>query len=642
MGQDTSPAHSVMLTDKKKSHRKPSSSSRQRQAALWNRTLIDMSSDAMVICDLQHRVISWNRGAQDLYGWSAQEAEGQISDVLLQARAPFSDTHDTLLQTSQWEGKIEYTHRDGQTVTVISQRKLLRDSHDIPTVILEVHRPSASSSANEQILEAQAQQLTSFLECMTDGFFHIDEQWYLTFVNRQTELIVGQPRETLLGQEVWAIFPDLVGTPFEMQARLAMTNRESFHFEAQHQPTQRWFSIQFHPADKGLLVYYNDITEYKRIELALRASEAKFRRLLVDANIVGLTITNEESDLHEANDAFLNMIGYTRADLDARQINWRTLTPEEYQVRDEEALQELFTTGVCKPYEKEFFNRAGGRVPILMAGALLVENSPRSIIALIVDMTAQKEVELQRETFLSIVGHELRTPLTAISGSIQLAQRRLQHFQTTSSDLSLDVQTILAKLDTLLDQSLRQTRVQDRLINDLLDVSRLAVDKLELALQPSDLITIVRETVEDLRFTGSAHAIEFITPAQLTLPVLVDPERIGQVVANYITNALKYSSSTKPVIVEMTVEEDHIYVWVHDKGKGLSAEAKKHIWDRYYRVPDADDQQGHGANLGLGLYICQVLIRRHHGQVGVNSTPGEGSSFWFSLPLLQPDDHHPA
>ena len=272
-----------------------------------------------------------------------------------------------------------------------------------------------------------------------------------------------------------------------------------------------------------------------------------------------------------------------------------------------------------------------------MAGARFVDTSSRSVIALIVDMTAQKEVEQQRETFMSIVGHELRTPLTAISGSIQLAQRRLQHFQETTSDLSTDVQKILGKLETLLEQSLRQTHVQDRLINDLLDVSRLAIDKLELSLQPSDLITIVRETVEDLRFISPQRTIDFLPPAQAALPVLADPERVAQVVANYITNALKYSPPSEPVTVEMTIEAENVYVWVHDKGEGLSTEAQKHIWDRYYRAPNARDQQGHGTNLGLGLHICQVLIKRHSGQVGVNSMHGAGSSFWFSLPLLQSD-----
>lgn len=642
MGHDTSSARSIMLTDKKKPHRKPSSRSRQRQATQWHRALLDMSSDAMLVCDLQHRVISWNQRAQDLYGWSTQEAEGQISDVLLQASMPFSATEDVLLKTGHWEGEIQHMHRAGHPVKVMSQRKLLRDARNVPTVILETHRVLPEASQTGQALKGQVQQITSFLERITDGFFHVDEQWRLTFVNQQTEQIVGQSRDTLLGQEVWTIFPDLVGTLFEEQARLAMASQKSFRFEAQHFPSQLWFSVQLHPADGGLLVYYNDITEYKRIELALRASEARFRRLLVDANIVGLMITDEEGKFREANDAFLAMIGYTRTDLEAGSIHWRTLTPEEYQARDQEAIEELLATGACKPYEKEFFTRSGGRVPILMAGARFVDTASRSVIALIVDMTAQKEVEQQRETFLSIMGHELRTPLTAISGSIQLAQRRLRHFRETSSKLSSDVQTILGKLDILLEQSLRQTHVQDRLINDLLDVSRLAVDKLELALQPCNLITIVREMVEDLRFTISQRTIDFIPPAQPILPVQIDPERVAQVVANYITNALKYSPPSEPVTVEMTVEEENVYVWVHDKGEGLSMEAQQHIWDRYYRAPDAKDQQGHGTNLGLGLYICQVLIKRHSGQVGVNSTPGQGSSFWFSLPLLQPDNNQSA
>lgn len=591
----------------------------------------------MLVCDLQHRVISWNQRAQDLYGWSTQEAEGQISDALLQARTPFSATQDALLKTGHWEGEIQHVHRVGRPVRVMSQRKLLRDGRNVPTVILETHRVLADASQTEQALKSQLQQITSFLERITHGFFHVDKQWRLTFVNQQAEQIVGQSRDALLGQEVWTIFPNLVGTTFEEQARLAMASQKSFHFEAQDFPSQLWFSVQLHPADGGLLVYYNDITEYKRIELALRANEARFRRLLVDANIVGLMITDEEGTFREANDAFLSMIGYTRADLEAGSIQWRTLTPEEYQDRDQEAMEELLATGACKPYEKEFFTHSGGRVPILMAGAHFVDAASRSVIALIVDMTAQKEVEQQRETFLSIVGHELRTPLTAISGSIQLAQHRLHHFRETSSDLSSDVQTILGKLDALLEQSLRQTHVQDRLINDLLDVSRLAIDKLELALQPSDLITVVRETVEDLRLTGSGRTIDFVSPAQPILQVLIDPERVAQVVANYITNALKYSPPSEPVTVEMTIEEENVYIWVRDKGEGLSTEAQKHIWDRYYRAPDAKDQQGHGTNLGLGLYICYVLIRRHHGQVGVNSTPGAGSSFWFSLPLLQPN-----
>jgi signal transduction histidine kinase len=236
---------------------------------------------------------------------------------------------------------------------------------------------------------------------------------------------------------------------------------------------------------------------------------------------------------------------------------------------------------------------------------------------------------------MSIIGHELRTPLTAINGSLQLAQRRIQRFMQGEPTLSTEAEMLLNKLLKLLDQSLRQARVQNRLINDMLDISRLAIDKLELSLQPHNLIDIVRETVDDLRYTESYHTIDLNVPPQNDIQVLADSDRIGQVISNYITNALKYSPPDKPIKVWVELRENDVRVCVHDQGPGLSEEAQKHIWDRYYRANTSKEQKKQGVNLGLGLHICQVLIKRHHGQVGVESTEGEGSTFWFSLPLLQ-------
>jgi len=507
--------------------------SEAKKADQWNRELIAMSNEAMLVCDLEYHIISWNQGAEHMYGWSAQEAEGQVSEVLLKARAPYSDAdvQHALLQSGLWEGTIQYTHRDGHSINVTSQRKLMRDEQGQPAAILEVQRT--------------------------------------------------------------------INTPIEQG---------------------------------NLPIHYNDA--YKRLELP--ASEAHIRRLLVDTNSIGLTITNEYTHFLAANDAFLAMLGYTRADLADDRISWHTLTPPEYHARDQEALQDLFTTGISQAYEKEFFNRVGARVPVLLAGASVADSASRSIITLVVDMTVQKEIEQRRETFLNIVGHELRTPLTTMSGTLQLARLRLEQLQHMVSRLSsIDVQAILTKIDTLLEQSLRQMHIQDRLINDLLDISRLAVDKLELTLQPCNLVAIVRETVQDLRFTASKHEIQFKEPAQPAVAILTDSERVSQVVANYLTNALKYSPPSTPIVVEITLDADTVYVWVHDKGEGLSPEEQKHIWDRYYRVADAHIHQSNGVNLGLGLYICRVLIERLQGQVGVNSTPGKGSSFWFSLPRLQ-------
>jgi len=153
-------------------------------------------------------------------------------------------------------------------------------------------------------------------------------------------------------------------------------------------------------------------------------------------------------------------------------------------------------------------------------------------------------------------------------------------------------------------------------------------------MQRCDLVRIVRETVEDLRVMAPERSLLLALPEQTTVEVLADAGRIGQVVTNYVTNALRYSPPDQPVHIGLTAQEDVARVWVRDQGPGLSAETQKEIWQRFHQVKEVPVLSGSGKGLGLGLYICQMLIAQHQGEVGVESTPGEGSTFWFTLPLV--------
>ena len=247
---------------------------------------------------------------------------------------------------------------------------------------------------------------------------------------------------------------------------------------------------------------------------------------------------------------------------------------------------------------------------------------------------ALTETNARTDEFLSIASHELRSPLTSLKAALQLGQRRLRRMdEQAREDVELLRQTSgLRELLTIAEQ---QVDRQDRLVGDLLDVSRIRANKLEFRLASCDLAAIVSDTVDEQRLSWPDRVIEFECPEN-AVPLEADAHRIGQVVTNFLTNALKYSPPDAPVTVTLRADGARAHVAVRDKGPGLTAEQQARIWDRFHRVPGVKQQSGTGAGLGLGLHIARTIIEYHGGNVGIDSVPRKGSTFWFDLPLRRP------
>lgn len=251
----------------------------------------------------------------------------------------------------------------------------------------------------------------------------------------------------------------------------------------------------------------------------------------------------------------------------------------------------------------------------------------------------QAATELARvmDEFIGIVGHELRTPLTTIKASIQLARRQLARLFKQQPAPPAEEQA-LYQIQNSLERAERQINMQNRLVGDLLDVSRIHTSQLELRPQRGDLCRLVRDVVEAHRLLAPTRTIRLTLPDIPQMPVLIDTDRVRQVSNNYLTNALKYSPADKPVEVRLEVEGSLARVLVIDQGPGLSEEEQQHVWERFYRVRRTEAKGGSPRGLGLGLYICRGIIERQGGQVGVESSPGQGSTFWFTLPLASAAD----
>jgi len=246
---------------------------------------------------------------------------------------------------------------------------------------------------------------------------------------------------------------------------------------------------------------------------------------------------------------------------------------------------------------------------------------------------ALREAQAQMDTFLAIASHELKTPLTYIKLNLQFTQRCLEKLVRKDSGMPEE----LCTKATLTLQEFAHTDQQvvqlERLVNDVLDVSRVRAGRLDLHPESTDLGTIVREAVGEQRQAAPTRTILLQLPAAQPVAVYADAGRLGQVVTNYLTNALKYAPAEQPVVVGLDVAGHEARVWVRDQGPGLPPEEQAQVWERFHQVKGIEVQSGTEVGLGLGLHICRTIIERHQGQVGVESAPGQGSIFWFTLPL---------
>jgi len=256
----------------------------------------------------------------------------------------------------------------------------------------------------------------------------------------------------------------------------------------------------------------------------------------------------------------------------------------------------------------------------LLASCAPIRNAAGVItgaVAVCSDISELQRLERQKDEFLSVASHELKTPLTSLKILTQLAHRQLQRTGIGG----------LEHMDRMEHSIIRM----ERLVNDLLDVSRIESGRLALRLEPLDLVSLCRHVAAE-QMAASEREIALELPREPTI-VRVDADRIDQVLANLLSNALKYSPQERPVTLTVRIEAANVVVAIRDEGSGIPQEALPHLFERFYRVPGVQVQSGSGVGLGLGLYITRELVERHGGQIGAESSPGFGTTFSVTLPL---------
>jgi PAS domain S-box-containing protein len=368
-----------------------------------------------------------------------------------------------------------------------------------------------------------------------------------------------------------------------------------------------------------------DIHDIKLKEQALRESEARLRRFY-DSCMLGVFYYNLDGSVTDANDEFLEIIGYTREDLQSGLIKWDKMTPSEYRSLDEYAIAELKATGVDTPYEKEFIRKDGSRIPIFLGAATIDEARDEGIV-FVLDITERKKAEetlklkleeLRRsneelEQFAYVSSHDLQEPLRMISSYLQLLQRRYEGNLDEKADKYIHF---------AIDGALRM----QNLINDLLEFSRVTTraEKPE----PTDSELVLGQVLSGLELYIKENKA---TVSHDTLPkVVADSTQLVQVFQNLIINGIKFHSEETPKIrISAKKKASEWQFSVQDNGIGIDSQYSEKIFEVFKRLHKKEEYPG----TGIGLAVCKKIVERHVGRIWVESELGKGSTFYFTLPI---------
>lgn len=340
-------------------------------------------------------------------------------------------------------------------------------------------------------------------------------------------------------------------------------------------------------------------------------------RLAVEAANLGTFMLNISTG-HLETSAYCNEI----FGLDENQcltINelWNML--EEDRVRIQKALSESISSDCIFDEEFRIVNRADHKIRwIKVVGKVLNTETEKgnTFCGTVSDITEWKKIERKKGDFINLASHELKSPLTSIKAFTQLLQRKLKDCEDSN-------------ISHLIRRSESQVRRMENLVDGFLNFSKLDNGLLTLNKMPFDFKNFVSEMIADhYTLNVNNHGFELITDAETVLPA--DKNKIQLVITNLIENAIKYAPSGTPIQVRISSDHNEVKFEIIDQGPGIAEQDALKIFDRFYRVQNADTKQI--AGFGIGLYVCKEIIELHQGNIGVESSLGEGSRFWFTLP----------
>jgi PAS domain S-box-containing protein len=616
---------------------------------------IDLAATGIAQISLEGRWLSVNQAICRITGYSESELK---SKTFLELTYP-DDILISLKQASRLlSGEINsysiekrYVHRAQKIIWILANVSLKRDTNGRPSNFIVCIDDISEQKAIEEDLKTNSDRLNLALDAGQMSTFDWEIATNHHTWSHRTEELFGFKSGGFHGglSDIFShIHPD-DRESVKHHLEESLHTRQLYHDEYRvlHQDGAiRWIALRAMPIldSNGKPVRMRglcwDITERKNIEIALHESAEQFRTLA--NNIPQMAwMTDSKGKVIWYNARWYEYTGLTTSDVDA--IDWEKVLHPEYLERVKAKYFEHIRSG--EVWEDTFpMRRSDGQLNWFLSRAVPIKNEKGQIVRWFgtnTDVSERMQIEEKlaktahdledairaRDDFLSIASHELKTPMTSLKLQAQLA--RMQREQGNPSVYSR------SRVDSLIDQTERQVDRIVRLVNDMLDISRIRSGRLTITKEPINVCQVVKDVIERLRpnLDESGTPIQFSCHNQDGVLAEWDRFRFEQVVTNLLTNAMRYGNK-KPVqveIIRLPGNKDFGRLFIKDQGKGIAPEFKDRIFDRFERAVSKDEISG----LGLGLFITRQIVEAHGGKIWVESAGlDQGSTFIVEFSLI--------
>jgi PAS domain S-box-containing protein len=518
--------------------------------------IVESSDDAIISKSSDGTILSWNRGAEHLYGYSAKEIIGKPISTLMPANK--KNDFPKIMQALQKGKRVDHYEtqrmsKDGRIIDVAITVSPIKDENGKIIGASKIARDITEKKQYEENLKFLSE-ASRILASSLD---------YQKTLNSITKLAVPEIAD-------WCAV-DLLNSKGELE-QVAIAHKN---------PSKVKWAKALRKADPP------DLNAPRGVPHVLKTGKAEFYPFITDEMITKLAKNKKQLQL-------LRQVGFTSAMIVPLFIKGKTVGGISF-----------VTTETKRQFTESDLIMAQ---EIASRASLALENAGL--------YRASQEAVSLRDNFISIASHELKTPVTSVKIFTQVLQ---QHSEQIGDE---EAKKHLTKMDKQLNKLIE-------LIYNLLNISKIQAGRMEFSQKLFDFDSSIKEIIEVLQDGIPKHKL--IIKGQTGKKIYGDEDRIGQVVSNLVSNAIKYSPKAGKVIIHLSSDRNFVKVCIEDFGIGMAKEHLSKIFERFYRVFDTTDKTFPG--LGIGLYISAEIIKRHHGKLWVESDSGKGSRFYFVLPL---------